>query len=97
MASKSIKPDAYVTAKLANLKGKRGGRKLGAVNAVQASVKANIQAVFNGLGGTSAMKAWAARYPTDYYRIYAKLLPHEISGVDGAPISLSFEPPDKSA
>lgn len=58
---------------------KTGGRKLGAVNTVNATVKDNILAVFNRLDGTAGMAAWARKNLTEFYKLYARLLPMEIT------------------
>ena len=49
-------------------------------NKVGAQVKENIIAVFNRLGGTDRMAAWAERNLTEFYRFYAKLVPTEVIG-----------------
>lgn len=48
-------------------------------------------AVFNGLGGTSAMKEWAQENKTEFYRMYAKLLPLQVTGGDGGPLQAVIE------
>jgi len=37
----------------------------------------NIVAVFTRLGGTAAMAEWARRNQTEFYRLYARLIPTE--------------------
>lgn len=37
------------------------------------------------------MAEWASENQTQFYNIYAKLLPHEMTGVDGEPIKHSVE------
>jgi hypothetical protein len=48
-------------------------------------------AVFNGLGGTSAMKEWAKANQTEFYRMYAKLLPLQVTGENGGPLQVITE------
>lgn len=64
---------------------KVGGREKGTPNRVTASAKENILAVFTRLGGTAEMAAWARRHPTDFYKLYARLIPTEqrIGNADG--------------
>jgi hypothetical protein len=57
---------------------KTGGRKKGTPNKLSATVKENVIAVFDELGGKEHMKRWAAENPNQFYNIYAKLLPTEI-------------------
>lgn len=69
---------------------KTGGRKAGTPNKLSGVAKDNIAAVFNRLGGTEAMAVWASENPTAFYNLYAKLLPHEVTGEDGGPVEVSF-------
>ena len=50
-------------------------RPKGARNKVGVQVKENILAVFTRLGGTAAMAAWEERNKTEFYRLYARLIP----------------------
>ena len=59
---------------------KTGGRKSGTPNKLSGVAKDNIAAVFTRLGGTAAMAEWAADNKTQFYQLYAKLLPVEHSG-----------------
>ncbi len=68
---------------------KSGGRQPGSVNKLTASAKENIAAVFVRLGGYEAMTNWAKDNPTEFYKIYARLLPMEVTGKDGEPIAVS--------
>ncbi len=63
-------------------------RTTGAKNKISGQAKENIQAVFTRLGGTAAMATWAKKNRTDFYKIYSRLLPHEMQGVDGGAISV---------
>ena len=49
----------------------------GVPNKIGAQVKENVVAVFNRLGGTAEMANWASRHKTEFYRLYARLLPTE--------------------
>ena len=55
------------------------GRPPGAKNKLGRSVKENVVAVFARLGGTPAMAEWARDNPTEFYKIYARLIPVEAS------------------
>src|SRR5580765_3160545 len=52
-------------------------RPKGVPNKLGAQAKENIVAVFTRLGGTAAMAAWARRNQTEFYRLYARLIPGE--------------------
>jgi hypothetical protein len=55
-------------------------RKKGSKNNVGANAKENILAVFTRLGGTAEMARWAKDNLTEFYRLYAKLVPTHIEG-----------------
>lgn len=67
------------------------GRPVGAKAKTPTSVKENIICVFTRMGGTAEMAKWARKNPTDFYKIYAKLLPMQVTGENGDPIRLSIE------
>lgn len=58
-------------------------RTVGAKNKISGQAKENIQAVFTRLGSTAAMAEWAKAHPSDFYKIYARLLPVEGPGEHG--------------
>lgn len=58
---------------------KTGGRAPGTPNKVTLTVKENVMAVFNGLGGAQQMQSWAHRNQSEFYKIYSKLIPTDIS------------------
>jgi len=59
--------------------------------------KENIQAVFVRLGGTAAMARWAGTNKNEFYKIYARLIPNEVTGLDGDPIKLLITSQDAQA
>ncbi len=61
---------------------KLGGRKKGTPNKMSATVKENILAVFDGLGGVNGMLQWAGSSDENmgkFYAFYSKLLPTDIT------------------
>ncbi len=60
-----------------------GGRKKGVPNKVTADVKAALSAAFAGMGGVKAFTAWGRENPTEFYKLWAKLLPVELKNPDG--------------
>lgn len=54
---------------------KTGGRQPGSPNKLSQTAKENIEGVFQKLGGQKTMMHWARRNLTEFYRIYARLLP----------------------
>lgn len=63
------------------------GRKKGAVNKTTAIVKAGIARAYEGIGGDKAFQKWAKANPGEFYtKVLTKLVPHEVTGEDGAPL-----------
>ena len=58
-------------------------RPVGSKNKISSQAKDNIQAVFVRLGGTAAMAKWAKNNQSEFYKIYARLLPVEGPGDNG--------------
>jgi len=68
---------------------KSGGREKGTPNKVTASIKSAFFLAFQDLGGWPALSKWAQDDPknlTEFYKLASKLIPTEISGIDGGPI-----------
>lgn len=73
---------------------KRGaGRPKGVPNKITTTAKETIQLAAEGLGGLKRLVKWAQSDAQNerifWGTIYPKLLPHQITGVDGAPLSVS--------
>lgn len=65
---------------------KTGGRRAGTPNKLTGAAKDNIAAVFTRLGGTAAMARWAEDNQTEFFKIYARLIPVELTGPNGGEI-----------
>lgn len=73
-------------------KGKKtGGRKAGVPNKKTAEVKQALTDVYHGIGGVKRFTQWADEQPTEFYKLFAKLLPTEVTGKDGGPIQGRLE------
>lgn len=70
---------------------KTGGRKAGTPNKTTASVKEALQAVYADRGGNKALLAWANDNPTEFYKLWGRMLPQEVSGPDGGAIQAVHE------
>ena len=57
---------------------KYGGRTKGTPNKLSGQAAENVVAVFTRLGGTAAMAEWAKKNQTEFYRLYARLMPKQI-------------------
>ena len=54
-----------------------GGRPKGTPNKIGAAVKSHVIAVFDKIGGRDKMAQWAEENLTEFYRLYARLIPTE--------------------
>lgn len=68
-------------------KGRRtGGRKKGTPNKTTAQTKAALTTAFTKLGDVKGLVAWAEENRTEFYRLWSKLIPTEVTGEDGGAI-----------
>jgi len=56
------------------------GRKKGVPNKTTASVKAALEEAFKKRGGVKSLLEWAETQPTEFYKLWAKLLPLTVEG-----------------
>jgi hypothetical protein len=69
--------------------GKPGpGRKKGVPNKTTASVKEALSLAFQGLGGVPRLQVWATENPTEFYKLWSKMLPQEVVGEGGGPLTV---------
>lgn len=68
------------------------GRPKGTKNKVGQAAKSVIAEAAEALGGTKRLVEWAQEAPENerafWATIYPKLIPHEVSGIDGDPIGI---------
>lgn len=55
------------------------GSRKGVPNKLGAAVKSNVVAVFDKIGGREAMAEWAGNNLTEFYKLYARLIPTEVT------------------
>jgi hypothetical protein len=55
------------------------GRPPGIENKLTQSVKAAFQAAFDNLGGADGLADWAQENKTDFYKLYARLIPVDVN------------------
>lgn len=61
-------------------KGRSGpGRPPGSLNKTTQSVKAALEQAFDELGGVQSLVGWARENETEFFKLYAKLLPVQVS------------------
>lgn len=72
---------------MAKFSGKPGpGRPKGSPNKSTATVKAALQNVYTKRGGDAALLKWADENQTEFYKLWGRMLPTEVSGPDGGEI-----------
>lgn len=62
---------------------RRGGRKKGTPNKKSAEVKEALQLAFIGIGGVPTLQRWADQNKTEFFKLWGKLLPLQISTPEG--------------
>jgi len=66
-------------------KGKKtGGRRPGSVNKLTKSARQAFQEAFDAMGGEKTLTAWAVANPTEFFKLYARLIPQEHVGEGGS-------------
>ncbi|MGE5621410.1 MAG: hypothetical protein ACM3VY_00125 [Candidatus Bathyarchaeota archaeon] len=57
---------------------KTGGRKKGTPNKTTGTVRHALVLAFEGLGGVPALQAWAKKNPTEFFKLWARMMPTEV-------------------
>lgn len=57
---------------------KYGGREKGTPNKHNVMAREAFQLAFEGLNGVDGLIAWAQKNPTDFYKLYGRLIPVEL-------------------
>jgi hypothetical protein len=60
-------------------------------NSLTVNARDSIWKVFHDLGGVRHMKAWAEENPTEFYKLYGKLVPTQVTGEEGGPVKITVE------
>lgn len=71
------------------MKGKKtGGRTRGTPNRTTAACKEALSLAFDGIGGVAALRTWAKANQTQFYKLWSKMLPQEVTGENGGPLQV---------
>ena len=70
---------------------KTGGRGKGTPNKITRAFREAVQIAYDEIGGDEAFAAWARENPTDFYKIAARLIPHQIDAADGVTIQVVIQ------
>jgi len=66
------------------------GRQKGTPNKLTQSARQAFELAFERLGGTEGLTTWGKKNPTDFYKIYGRLIPTDVT-TDNNPIKLLIE------
>lgn len=64
------------------------GKPKGAISHMTRSAKEAFQFAFDAAGGAHGLAAWAAENPTEFYKLYARLIPVEQQVSGGVSIAI---------
>lgn len=56
-----------------------GGRKKGQQNASTVAAKEAFALAFKGIGGVTALRGWAEENQTEFFKLYARLIPVDVN------------------
>jgi hypothetical protein len=65
---------------------KTGGRKKGAPNKVTTQAKEAFNLAFEGMGGVTALTDWGNENKTEFYKLYARNIPQQVTGEGGGAV-----------
>ena len=57
---------------------KTGGRTKGTPNKTTTAVKEALNLAFEGVGGVPQLQEWAKENPTEFYKLWVKMLPQQV-------------------
>lgn len=60
------------------------GRQKGSPNKLTTSAREAFALAFEGIGGANALKGWALENQTEFFKLYARLIPVEHVGEGGS-------------
>ena len=66
---------------------KHGGRAKGTPNKLTKTAREAFQLAFEACGGANNLTTWAQENPTEFFKLYARLIPVEHTGEGGGPVS----------
>jgi len=73
------------------------GRKAGTTNKSITKAREAFALAFEQIGGVEELARWARANRSDFYKLYARTLPLELTGEGGGPIKTTFAEAVKAA
>lgn len=70
--------------------GNPAGKPKGTQSKLTTSAKAAFAAAFEKIGGAENLAAWAQDNQTDFYKLFARMIPVEMTGEGGGPVECSI-------
>jgi hypothetical protein len=70
----------------------------GVPNKMTRAAKESFQLAFDEIGGASALSEWARENRTEFYKLFARLIPTEqhVGNADGTPLNFTLMVPAKA-
>lgn len=65
------------------------GRPKGKQNKQTVAVKQCLINAFEQMGGWQNLTKWGMENQTEFYKLWARMIPHEVSGVDGGDVNIT--------
>jgi hypothetical protein len=65
---------------------KTGGRQSGTPNKLTAAAKDAFSFAFSEIGGAESLADWARANRTEFYKLYARMIPQELTGPGNGPV-----------
>lgn len=75
-------------------KPKTGGRQKGKPNKMTIVAKEAFAQAFQGIGGVKTLTKWGKENPGDFFKLYARLIPAELTGAGGESLLPTPNDPD---
>ena len=72
------------------------GRVKGVPNKLTKAAKEAFGLAFDGIGGVPALIKWGKSNRTEFYKLYARLIPTHVSNPDGTPLNFVLSVPPKA-
>lgn len=70
---------------------KTGGRSAGTPNKQTVAVKQCLINAFEQIGGWQNLAKWGMENQTEFYKLWARMIPHEVTGEDGGDLKVTIK------
>jgi hypothetical protein len=60
-------------------------------NKLSVNARDALWKVFHDIGGTKRMGSWADENPGEFYKLFSRLVPTQVTGEEGGPVKITVE------